>query len=716
MTDDGFEIPIGGDLSQLNEAIEKVVAAFQSVAASINASFAKANAAMDAATARIRANTSAAIQSSAANAQAGSSMSSAAGKASAFASIAGDLGQAAEGAGAAIHYMSKASRILTGVSLAGHLSRIVTRAGSVRAAFAKIPAAMMAIARNPTLRKVVIGAAAAATAIIAIRAAWRTAAAASRALRNAAAATFSAVISGAHRAASAVRKTMSSIASLPGKLAGALPSVPFAGMIAGVGGVAGALSLAVASVNKAAEMETLETAFAPLIGGTVAAKERIKELSEFAAATPFELPEIAKASRVLEVLTKGALSTGSALTLVGDVASATQQPFDEIAMWIGRLYDGLQSGRPVGEAMMRLQELGAVSGDVRGQIEKMQKAGVSGNEMWLAASNALGRFSGSMNRQSQTWSGKLSTLRDEIGMAMAEFGRPIIDGIKPFLDMAIQKIESMKEEAARFGKMIGDAFMTAYAVIQTGTITEVLSAGIVLAFVKGVNALSSGIRSVIAYFRTALVETMKRAGGSEMIGNLLKALEMLGRAFGAMITQAILLAIDKIPGIDTKKDAKWAGWRADQYMHNAGLYMKDIDPAKAIENMINGGVEIHKMASKNAKKAGSEKLMDEKGPLAKWIDALAIGEKFAQDYKAKRDRAQAEMDANLRKTTSTTSAPFASIAKAIMPAVSSLGRVGGGGAAGGAFQPVVNEQKRTNGILSRFLPYLAGRQGLPVIA
>ncbi len=43
-------------------------------------------------------------------------------------------------------------------------------------------------------------------------------------------------------------------------------------------------------------------------------------------------------------------------------------------MWIGRLYDGLQSGRPVGEAMMRLQELGVISGDTRNQIENLQKS------------------------------------------------------------------------------------------------------------------------------------------------------------------------------------------------------------------------------------------------------------------------------------------------------------------------------------------------------
>ncbi|MFR7733459.1 MAG: hypothetical protein ACLU7D_08945 [Collinsella sp.] len=52
------------------------------------------------------------------------------------------------------------------------------------------------------------------------------------------------------------------------------------------------------------------------------------ELADFAAHTPFQqLPEIAAASRTLETLTDGALSTGQGLAMVGDVASGTNPPF-----------------------------------------------------------------------------------------------------------------------------------------------------------------------------------------------------------------------------------------------------------------------------------------------------------------------------------------------------------------------------------------------------
>ena len=121
------------------------------------------------------------------------------------------------------------------------------------------------------------------------------------------------------------------------------------GVGGGLGGLGAGIALTMKSVSSAANIEGLETSFAPLLGGADKAQARIKELAQFAADTPFEMPEVAKASRVLEVLTKGALSTGQGLRMVGDVAATTQQPFEELALHIGRLYDGLQSGRPVGE-------------------------------------------------------------------------------------------------------------------------------------------------------------------------------------------------------------------------------------------------------------------------------------------------------------------------------------------------------------------------------
>lgn len=79
------------------------------------------------------------------------------------------------------------------------------------------------------------------------------------------------------------------------------------------------------------------------------------------------------------------------------------------------------------------------------------------------------------------------------------------------------------------------------------------------------------------------------------------------------------------------------------------------------------------------------------------------------------EAAQRDLDARLKSNAQRSNSTVQSMASSIRPHITSLGRVGGGGGAGNAFRPMVSEQKRTNSILSRHLPYLAGRQGIQAI-
>ncbi len=197
------------------------------------------------------------------------------------------------------------------------------------------------------------------------------------------------------------------------------------------------------AIKSASRLEDLTASFATLLGGVDKAKARMGELAKFAAETPFELPEVASASRVLETLTKGALSTGAGLRMVGDVAANTGQPFSELAMWIGRTYDGLQNGRPVGEALMRLQELGIMSGDTRTRIEALQEQGKRGNEVWAVAAASFARFSGEMDRRSATLSGQFSNLKDSAAAFAGALAGPALPAMTESLRGMVDVLETM---------------------------------------------------------------------------------------------------------------------------------------------------------------------------------------------------------------------------------------------------------------------------------
>ena len=195
---------------------------------------------------------------------------------------------------------------------------------------------------------------------------------------------------------------------------------------AGVISITGALAAFKSAVASASLTQDLEVQLEVLLGSADAAQERIAELRDFAATTPFELPGLAESSRILETLTDGALSTGEGLRLVGDLAAGTGESFQNLAVHLGRVYDGLNNGTPVGESLLRLQELGIVSAATRVELEELQKTNAAGSDVWARAVQDFNRFGGAMEKRSQTLSGVFSTLRDNFTQLLATLGKPAL--------------------------------------------------------------------------------------------------------------------------------------------------------------------------------------------------------------------------------------------------------------------------------------------------
>lgn len=339
-----------------------------------------------------------------------------------------------------------------------------------------------------------------------------------------------------------------------------------AGAALAVKGISTAFREARAAVGEAANRETMETAFIPLLGSAKAARERMAELADFAAHTPFQLPGIAAASRTLESLTDGALSTGDGLRLVGDAASAQNTPIEEMAVTIGRLYSGLDSGRPVGEAMQRLQELGAISPDVRAKLEKLQAEGKKGSEVWQVAAEELARFSGGMELQSQTWNGKISTLSDNWAQVRAEFSKPIMDALKPLLDEGIGSLESMAAKAREIGETIAYAMRFMIEAFRQGEAWNLAKLGLTLAFQEIVNFLWRVLMGVFEAIPQYLVQAFKQgimildiltdAAFWRMVGNaFVGVMRMAVNGLLALLSQGIASLLDSIPGLGD--EANW---------------------------------------------------------------------------------------------------------------------------------------------------------------
>jgi hypothetical protein len=272
---------------------------------------------------------------------------------------------------------------------------------------------------------------------------------------------------GAGRLEAIVEGLGSSFSRVGEIMRGALVGIGFAGVTAALRGVADAFAgVKQSAIDTNADLEQSAVSWGVLLGSTEAARKKLEELQRFAALTPFEFPEVQKASLLLQTFGGAALNTAKTLTLVGDIASGVNQPFEEVAMWVGRMYDAIQSGRPFGEAAARLQEMGALSGQARNQLEQMQKEGVAGAQIWAVFNGQMARFNGLMDKQSHTVRGLESTLSDLRKQLIATAGASTFEKYRRSLESWVALLSSPR--AMEGAKAISDALGRLYATIGAG--------------------------------------------------------------------------------------------------------------------------------------------------------------------------------------------------------------------------------------------------------
>jgi hypothetical protein len=106
---------------------------------------------------------------------------------------------------------------------------------------------------------------------------------------------------------------------------------------------------------------------------------------------------------------------------------------------------------------MRLQELGVITGDVRGQIERMQEANEDGARVWRVVERAMAGYEGSMERLGQTTEGKLSMLRKGWKTVCREIGEGVLPGLNKAIESLLDKLQEMSQsgELQKWGEDIG---------------------------------------------------------------------------------------------------------------------------------------------------------------------------------------------------------------------------------------------------------------------
>ena len=207
------------------------------------------------------------------------------------------------------------------------------------------------------------------------------------------------------------------------------------------------------------EYQQLEVAFETMLGSKSKADALMGQLIDTAAKTPFEMSEVAEASKMLLAYGMEGNKVNETLIRLGDIAAGLSMPLKDLAflygttMVQGRLYTQ-DLNQFLGRGIPLADELAKQFGKNKSEVKKLVEEGKIGFPEVQKAIEALtgegSKFGGLMEKQSKTIKGQLSNIEDAWEQMINEIGKSQEGNISGALDITGKLIENWR----RIGKVV----------------------------------------------------------------------------------------------------------------------------------------------------------------------------------------------------------------------------------------------------------------------
>nr|DAK18762.1 MAG TPA: tail tape measure protein [Caudoviricetes sp.] len=279
-----------------------------------------------------------------------------------------------------------------------------------------------------------------------------------------------------------------------------------AGLAAGIFAVSGVQDFVSKLYSVRGEFQQLEISFKTMLGSGEQANELLAQLAQTAASTPFDLQGIASSAKNMLAYGFAADQVNETIVRLGNVAAGLSQPLGDIVY----LYGSLRASGRVTNIDIRqfanrgipiYEELAKVLGKSVSEINSLVSAGKVGfpeiEQAFANMTNKGGKFYNLMQAQSESLTGQISNLQDNIDMMFNELGKAS-EGV---LSSGVKAVAYLVENYEKIGKVIAGLIVT-YGVYRTAVITNIaLTKGWTAAtqadtIARGLNALS--IKSLTA--------------------------------------------------------------------------------------------------------------------------------------------------------------------------------------------------------------------------
>lgn len=260
--------------------------------------------------------------------------------------------------------------------------------------------------------------------------------------------------------------------------------------------------------------------FKTLLGSQGAAEDMFKSLQQFAAKTPFEFPQLRDAASKLLTTGVAAERVIPMMTAIGDSTAAMGTGAEGIQRAVYALQQMNLVGKITGQDMMQLANAGIPAWDALAsaagmsvqQVKKAVERGDLQNSVQLLMSgienyqgDAMSRVRGMMSEQSQTLVGLMSTLKDNINIALGDMMKPATKAIKDALPVINDAVgaamknmvgpveETVKKLMAEFQKLIPAIGPTLIALST-----------VMMAFVTSFGSVMTAVASVLPQVQPAI--------------------------------------------------------------------------------------------------------------------------------------------------------------------------------------------------------------------
>lgn len=222
-------------------------------------------------------------------------------------------------------------------------------------------------------------------------------------------------------------------------------------------------------VKLASDMEQARIGFTTMLGSAEKADAFIAEMTTFAAKTPFELPGLIDSSRQLLAMGFEAEEIMPTMQAVGDTIAAMGGGEEQLASVTRALGQMQAKGKVSAEEMLQLAEVGIpawellaqATGKSTAEVQDLASQGEITSDVFITAfqnmEGPLAKFGGAMEAQSQTLAGLWSTLKDTVGMKLADVSAPLVEGLRDSLPTITEQLDGFLE---RVGPGISEALAT----------------------------------------------------------------------------------------------------------------------------------------------------------------------------------------------------------------------------------------------------------------